>query len=123
MSEANLGRKHSEETVEKISQSMREKCASEWIPVMPDNKGRKLGTSHRKGVILSEETKYKISQSSKGRTPWNKICLSELQIAEIKHLSSQGYSLRKISQVIGVHRNTIKRYIKTMYKRTYVYPK
>ncbi len=109
---AHLGKKASEETKQKQSQSMKEKCANGWIPVLPNNKGRKGRVSPRKGVTLSEETKKKISESSKGKPAWNKISLSEQQISEIKSLLSDGYSLRKIAQITKIHRGIVKSYTK-----------
>ena len=40
---------------------------------VPWNKGKKTGDlCSRRGAVLSEETKKKISASTQGRIPWNK---------------------------------------------------
>lgn len=63
------GKKHSEETLKKISENRKGKPA--W------NKGKHLSEEWREKISaakqhISDETRRKMSESHKGKTPWNK---------------------------------------------------
>jgi hypothetical protein len=75
-----LGKKHSEETKEKLRQINKGKVpVNKGVPHTPEtrkkmsekNKGRTPWNKGKKGVY-SDETILKISEGHKGKTPWNK---------------------------------------------------
>lgn len=74
----NFGKKASEETKLKMSATMKQKCADGWMPVTSFQPGSdatkywKDKVGHRKGAVLSEETRQKIGEASKGRPSPNK---------------------------------------------------
>jgi group I intron endonuclease len=111
---SNLGLKHSKETIRKISENNKGKNLGKHLG--KDNpffgkkhleetkqklrrkrsiETRKKISECRKGMHLSEETKRKMSQSLKGKKPWNKgIPQTEETKEKIKQLALKRY--RKI---------------------------
>lgn len=82
-----LGKTHSEETKQKISETLKcnplneerkrkiseaKKGQQPWLGKQHSEETKQKISESLKGKPLSEETKRKISQSSKGRIPWNK---------------------------------------------------
>ena len=82
-----LGKTHSEETKQKISETLKcnplneerkrkiieaKKGQQPWLGKRHSEESKQKISESLKGNSLSEETKRKISQSSKGRIPWNK---------------------------------------------------
>jgi group I intron endonuclease len=130
-----LGRKHTSESIAKISasktgtipseesnikrsQTMKEKCINGWIPkttFMPGSDAARYWegkTGPRKGMKNSNETRRKISEANKGREPWNKTVLSKDKIDEIIKLSSNGCSVRRISQLTNLNKPLISKILK-----------
>jgi group I intron endonuclease len=122
--QAHLGKKASEETKQKQSASMKEKCANGWMPATSFIKGNDTARVW-KGKKLSKEHKNKISEGLKGHTyseeTLNKMriaqpkkTLSEVQLENVKILLSDGNSLTKIQELTGIERHFISRELKRL---------
>jgi group I intron endonuclease len=87
-----LGRKHSEKTIQKISDS--KKGSTPWI----------------KGRHHSETSNDKNRQAHLGKSTPKLRALTEAQVSEILTLRSQGHTQASIAKQFGVHQSTISKY-------------
>ena len=94
ISEFQTGRKHSEESRAKMSENF-----------MGEN-------NHRYGVKASEETRRKMCESSKKGESNNASKLTSSDVLEIRRLSLEGMSQRKIAKLFGVVKFTIHSIVK-----------
>ena len=93
----NFGRKVSEETKKKLSDVGKGRICSEETR-------RKLSIAN-KGKSKSEDTKRKISKSNKGKTSGEKSHMAKLraeEVAKIKCLLNEGFSMTKIASLYNV---------------------
>ena len=72
MSESLKGQKRSEETKKKISESLKGNTYRLGTKVSEETKKKMKGNTNSLGIKRSEETKRKISEAKKGQIPWNK---------------------------------------------------
>lgn len=91
----NLGKIATKESKQKMSDTMKQKCADGWMPItsfLPGSEATKYWKGKEgsnKGKITSEETRLKISKSNMGREVWN--------AGKSNHLSEE--TLEKMSNV------------------------
>ena len=60
---------------------------------------------HNTDRVVSEETRKRMSESGKGK-PRNRKLTTE-QIKQIRMLSAEGLSQRKIGEIVGIHHKTV----------------
>lgn len=119
--QAHLGKKSSEETKKKQSESMKEKCFNGWTPkttFQPGSeetkywKGKHNPNGFKPGRVLDPEVEAKRLAALRAKGSWNKIEFSQSQIDEIKKLSTDGLGTRKIAKMTGIARHLIVRVLK-----------
>jgi hypothetical protein len=120
-----LGIRHTEEARKKMGEPNKGKTISEWHRqrISEFQKGRKHSEESRAkmsksllgkglGVKASEETRKKMCESSKKGESNHASKLTSSDVLEIRRLSSEGMSQRKIAKLFGVAKFTIHSIVK-----------
>ena len=113
----NLGRKFSEETIKKMSETAKKRIVSEeekirlrtlTVGLKMSDEAKKKISNFNKGKIISEETKQKLSESKSGDRS-NLAKLNWKIVEQIRSDYATGlFSYSKLSKKYNVHSNTVR---------------
>lgn len=128
-----LGRKHSEEAKVKMSNAKMGENHPNFGKTLPEETRSKISEAHagktlsekhkqkisesRTGTHHAKETKRKISESNSGDKCYKWIDIPDEKIDEMQSLRAQGYSYRKIENILGVSDSTVRKRLNSASKK------